>query len=288
MNEKNFEYLKKLLENLGFGTKLNGVLQQAMEKGFNTFTLGLNNAYLSEEAKILGTAHKDIVKYRLNFAQSKSSDSVFLNDYQAHLFKPLEISPRSHAFDLERDHRVTAIQAYRLLSGFSIEKDVFLARKEGIEPNDAQAERKKVWLKINLDVLDAYEQHPLRKFYPEYGYDLAAAIDKYPFTNLSSGGIREMALQDLSKGKLFKSEMRLFDQVFPVYVAANPQSRSLEIYDKELNRISDRQIFPDKIEKQNSVAGKRLETSELSDLSQNRDYPWEQDAKEDNPPKIGR
>src|SRR5690349_2152405 len=73
MNEKNFEYLKKLLENLGFGNKLNGVLQQALEKGFNTFTLGLNNSYLSEEAKILGTSNKDIVKYRLNFTKSKNS-----------------------------------------------------------------------------------------------------------------------------------------------------------------------------------------------------------------------
>lgn len=287
MNEKNFEYLKKLLENLGFGNKLNGVLQQAMERGFNTFTLGLNNSYLSEEAKILGTPHKDIVKYRLNFAKSKTSDSVFLNDYQAHLFKPLEITPRSHTFDLEHDHRITAIQAYRLLSGFSIEKKVFLPRREGAEPNESLPESKKVWLKINLEVIDAYEQHPLRKFYPEYGYDLAAAIDKYPFTNLSSGGIREIALQDLSNGKLFKTEMRLFDQVFPAYVAANPQSRSLEIYDKELKRISDRQIFPDKIEKLDHGAG-LAEAATPSDLDRNRDHPWEQDADHDNLHKIGR
>ncbi|RDC54348.1 hypothetical protein DU508_21745 [Pedobacter chinensis] len=287
MNEKNFEYLKKLLDNLGFGTRLNGVLQQALEKGFNTFTLGLNNSYLSEESRILGTPNKDIVKYRLNFAKSKNSDSVFLNDYQVFLFKPLEITPRSHAFDLERDHRITALQAYRLLSGFSIQKDVFLSRREGIEPNEAQPESKKLWLKINLDVIDAYEQHPLRKFYPEYGYDLGASIDKYPFTNLSSGPIREMALQDLAKGKLFKTEMRLFDQVFPVYVAANPQSRSLEIYDKALSRISDRQIFPDKIEKLESGA-RQADLTKSSDLPEKRDHPWDQDSDHDNLPKIGR
>jgi hypothetical protein len=287
MNEKNFEYLKKLLDNLGFGTKLNGVLQQALEKGFNTFTLGLNNTYLSEESRILGSTHKDIVKYRLNFAKGKNSDAVFLNDYQAYLFKPLEISPRSHTFDLERDHRVTAIQAYRLLSGFSIEKNVFLSRREDAELKGTQSEGKKVWLKINLDVVDAYEQHPLRKFYPEYGYDLGAAIDKYPFTNLSSGGVREMALQDLAKGKLFKTEMRLFDQIFPVYIAANPQSRSLEIYDKALSRISDRQIFPDKIEKLESNT-RQIERNEASDLFEQRDHPWEQDTDHEKVPKIGR
>ena len=131
MNEKNFEYLKKLLDNLGFGSRLNAVLQQALEKDFNNFSLGISNFYLSDEGKILGTPNKDIVKYQLNFNKSKSSDSVFLNDYRVFLFKPMEITPRSHTFDLERDHRITAWQAYRMLSGFSIEKNVFPPRKEG-------------------------------------------------------------------------------------------------------------------------------------------------------------
>jgi hypothetical protein len=181
MNEKNFEYLKKLLDNLGFGSRLNAVLQQALEKDFNTFSLGISNSYLSDEGKILGTPNKDIVKYQLNFNKSKSSDSVFLNDYRVFLFKPMEITPRSHTFDLERDHRITAWQAYRMLSGFSIEKNVFPQRKEGV---DVQQDARKIWMKLSLDVLDAYEQHPMRKFYPEYGYDLSATLDRYPLTNI--------------------------------------------------------------------------------------------------------
>lgn len=287
MNEKNFDYLKRLLENLGFGSRLNGVLQHALEKGFNTFSLGLNNHYLSEEAKITGSPHKDIVKYRLNFSKSKTSDSVFLNDYQVFVFKPMEISPRSHTFDLERDHRVTALQAYRLLSGFSLEKQVFLPREQGADNGNGVSQSKKIWMKVDLDLLDAYDQHPLRKFHPEYGYKLEALLDKYPFTNLSSGGVREMALQDLAKGKLFKTEMRLFDQIFPVYVAANPEGRSLEIYDKNLVRISDRQIFADKMEKLEQPAQNCLEQSNPS-VSNKNEKPWQQDAAEEAGQKIGR
>nr|WP_121270955.1 hypothetical protein [Pedobacter schmidteae] len=287
MNEKNFDYLKRLLENLGFGSRLNGVLQQALEKKFNTFSLGLNNHYLSEEAKITGSSHKDIVKYRLNFSKSKTSDSVFLNDYQVFVFKPMEISPRSHTFDLEREHRVTALQAYRLLSGFSLEKQIFLPREQEAVNAAGVSPTKKIWMKIDLDVLDAYDQHPIRKFHPEYGYNLEAALDKYPFTNLASGGVREMALQDLAKGKLFKAEMRLFDQIFPVYVAANPQGRSLEIYDKNLVRISDRQIFPDKMERVEQPAQNDTGQNNLS-LSNKSENPWQQDSVEDPKHKIGR
>ena len=286
MNEKNFEYLKKLLANLGFGTRLNGVLQQALEKGFNTFSLGLNNSYLSEESRITGSSHKDIVKYKLNFNKSKTSDSVFMQDCQVLLFKPMEISPRSHTFNLERDFRVTALQAYRLLSGFSLEKNILPHRNE-VEQTGGQEDRRKVWIKVDLNVLDAYEQHPLRKFYPEYGYNLGAALDKYPFINLSSGGIREMALQDLAKGKLFKTDMRLFDQVFPVYVAADPEGRSLEVYDKDLVRISDRQIFPDKIDKLDVGTKKNAEIPDV-DLSKQKNLPWKEDSDQENVAQIGR
>lgn len=74
---------------------------------------------------------------------------MFLNDYRVFLFKPMEITPRSHTFDLERDHRITAWQAYRLLLGFSIEKNVFPQRKEGA---DVQQDARKVWMKLSLDV----------------------------------------------------------------------------------------------------------------------------------------
>jgi len=37
MNENNVEYLKKTLENLGFGTKLNEVLETAIRREMPTF-----------------------------------------------------------------------------------------------------------------------------------------------------------------------------------------------------------------------------------------------------------
>ncbi|MEJ2881071.1 hypothetical protein [Pedobacter sp. GR22-6] len=285
MNENNFEYLKKLLDNLGFGKHLNLVLQQALEKDFNTFSLGMSSAYLSDEAKILGSQNRDIVKYQLNFNKSKSSDSVFLNDYRVSLYKPMEVTPRTHTFDLERDHRITAWQAYRLLSGFAIEKNVLPQRKEGVE---VPQEARKIWMKLSLDVLDAYDQHPMRRFYPEYGYDLGAALDKYPFTNLASDSIREMALQDLSKGKLFKADMRLYDQIFPVYIAARPESRSLDVYDKGLNAIPDWQIFPDKVERQSKPASGQVVERDEGNLSAQQEQPWEQDPAEEAKQKLGR
>jgi len=284
MNEKNFEYLKKLLDNLGFGSRLNAVLQQALEKDFNTFSLGISNSYLSDEGKILGTPNKDIVKYQLNFNKSKSSDSVFLNDYRVFLFKPMEITPRSHTFDLERDHRITAWQAYRMLSGFSIEKNVFPQRKEGI---DVQQDARKIWMKLSLDVLDAYEQHPMRKFYPEYGYDLSATLDRYPLTNLSEP-IKEVAVEHLAQGKLFKAEMRLYDQVFPVYIAARPELRALEVFDKDLNRIPDQQIFMDKLEPQAQAPTSEQEDIDAADRSVGPEQPWQQYPTDGSGQKVGR
>lgn len=35
-------------------------------------------------------------------------------------------------------------------------------------------------MKLNLDLIDSYGRHPLTKIQPGYGFDLAAAVDKYP------------------------------------------------------------------------------------------------------------
>lgn len=105
----------------------------------------------------------------------------FLNDYKVTLLQKDNPIARSHTFNLERDYRVTALQAFKLLSGQSVEKDVFFRTKnEQNQEGSAKQERTPVWFKLNLEVKDAYGNHPMRTFRPEYGYDLEATLKKYP------------------------------------------------------------------------------------------------------------
>lgn len=125
MNEQNLEYLKKSLDYLGFGTKLNDVLESAISREIPAFTLGVNQSYTSSQAKKGPAIGSDQLRVMLNFNRSKQSDMYFLNDYEVTLLKAGSALPIKQVFDLERDNRITALQAYKLLSGNSLERDVY-------------------------------------------------------------------------------------------------------------------------------------------------------------------
>ncbi|QPH38682.1 hypothetical protein [Pedobacter endophyticus] len=254
MNEQNLEYLKKSLDYLGFGTKLNDVLESAISREIPAFTLGVNQSYTSAQAKKGPTIGSDQMRVMLNFNRSKQSDMYFLNDYEVTLVKAGSALPVKQVFDLERDNRITAMQAYKLLSGNSLERDVYAKTENGEAP-----EKKKVWFKLSLDVQDAYGNHPLKKFYPEFNFDLSDSIDKYPFKGLTELE-KEGMMRVLRNGNLAQAEMLIGKKTVPVFVTANPQFKGLDVYDKNMAIIRQNEIFPKKAEENKVVATVESET----------------------------
>jgi hypothetical protein len=277
MNEQNLEYLKKSLDYLGFGTKLNDVLESAISREIPAFTLGVNQSYTSAQAKKGPTVGSDQMRVMLNFNRSKQSDMYFLNDYEVTLIKAGNALPIKQVFDLERDNRITALQAYKLLSGNSLERDVYTKAENG-----ESAEKKKVWFKLNLDVQDAYGNHPLKKFYPEFKFNLSESIDKYPFKGLTELG-KEGMMRVLRNGNLAQADLLVGKKPVSVFVTANPQFKGLDVYDKSMAIIRQDEIFPKKAEENKVVTteGRDAASENEIDAGKNEDrFPWEngQDA----------
>ncbi|MFF5380445.1 hypothetical protein [Pedobacter suwonensis] len=272
MNEQNLDYLKNSLDYLGFGTKLNDVLESAISRELPAFSLGVNQNYKPIGSKQNSALGADQVSFKLNFNRSKQSDMYFLNDYEVVLNKSGNAVPIHQVFDLERDNRITALQAYKLLSGNALEREVVVKAENGESP-----EKKKVWFKLNLDVQDAYGNHPLKKFYPEFKFDLSSAIDKYPFKGLNELGKQGME-RLLRNGNMAQAEMTVGKKAVPVFITANPQFKGLDVYDKNMSLIRQDEIFPKKEEE--SAKGKSSDRSaskenEMSHESGEERFPWE-------------
>lgn len=278
MNENNLEYLKKSLDYLGFGSKLNDVLESAISRELPAFTLGVNQSYLPSQAKRNPAVAADQMKFMLNFSRSKQSDMYFLNDYEVTLTKAGSAVPIKQVFDLERDNRITALQAYKLLSGNALERDVYIKSENGETP-----EKKKVWFKLNLDVQDAYGNHPLKKFYPEFKFDLSSAIDKYPFKALDESA-KNSVIKLLKNGNLAQAEMMVGKKAVQVFIAANPQFKGLDVFDKNMTTIRQDEIFPNKGAEKNTAEQTGPGTSQKNevDASQQEDrFPWESNQSAD-------
>jgi len=272
MNEQNLDYLKKSLDYLGFGTKLNDVLESAISRELPAFTLGVTQSYTSANAKKNPALGSDQVRFMLNFNRSKQSDMYFLNDYEVILNKAGSALPIRQVFDLERDNRITALQAYKLLFGNSLERDVYTKSE-----NSEGSEKKKVWFKLNLDVQDAYGNHPLKKFYPEFKFELSDAIDKYPFKGLTELG-KDGMMKMLRSGHMAPAEMMVGKKAVAVMVTANPQFKGLDVYDKNMAIIRQDEIFPKKEEQKESTASAEQRTSQKSEIDAGNTeerFPWE-------------
>lgn len=287
MNEQNLEYLKKSLDYLGLGTKLNDVLESAISRELPSFTLGVTQIYTSSQSKKNPALGSDQVRFMLNFNRSKQSDMYFLNDYEVTLNKAGNSLPVRQVFDLERDNRITALQAYKLLSGNSLEREVYTKSE-----NSEVSEKKKVWFKLNLDVQDAYGNHPLKKFYPEFKFELSDAIDKYPFKGLTELG-KDGMMKMLRSGHMAPAEMMVGKKAVAVLVTANPQYKGLDVYDKNMGIIRQDEIFPKKEEGKENVAlveQKNSHKTEIEPNNQEERFPWENQREDNISPseEIGR
>ena len=271
MNENNLEYLKKTLDNLGFNNKLNEVLETAIRREIPNFNLGIMTTHRPLHSVDPKGARTEKVSFDLNFNRSKDSDMYFLNDYKVTLQQKDNAVVRSHTFNLERDFRMTALQAFKLLAGQSVEKEVFLKNKnEQNQESSTKQERTPVWFKLNLEVKDAYGNHPMRTFRPEYGYDVEAALKKYPIKGLKDAEKLQEISKALRSGNIVQADLQIGRRTVPVTLAANPQMKTIDIYDKDRSQIRDEAIFADK------SASKSVRVPRSSDLAKDRDAAQQQ------------
>ncbi|MDN3586173.1 hypothetical protein QWY86_05815 [Pedobacter aquatilis] len=241
MDENNYEYLKKSLDYLGFGTHLNQVLAEAINRQDVSFSIGFNQRYIPAEFKSDPKRGIDQMHFELRFNRSKMGEAYFLNAMEAKLTRYNSVEPVQKRFELDSRNRISALQAYKLLCGQSFQKDIFVLDLNDVEEN--KNKRISVWHKLDLKVTDKDGQHPMKLFFPEYGFDLAKTFDRYPIAEMQDMEKREAAIKALLFGNLISLNMELEGKVTSVYLSADPEFKALKVYDEHMIPVRKEQIF---------------------------------------------
>lgn len=146
-----------------------------------------------------------------------------------------------------------------------------------------------MWFKLNLDVTDAFGNHPLRTFRPEYGYDIAEAIGKYPIKGLDKADKLQEAITALKNGNYLHAEIMIGKKTVPVSIVANPQMKTIDIYDKNRVELRDETIFAGKVVKEKLNATQEMDSPNSQKLQkQQKTQPWEQDANQQQTQRRSR
>lgn len=216
MNTQNLEFLQSNLKYFGFGDKLNEALEKSISEQQKEFQLKLEIPHFNNK-----------MDYTLHFKKSDSTDMYFFNRYDATLQNGNPEHNKNQSFYINKGNGVTAKEAYNLLEGRSVHKN--LINKEG-KPYSA-------WLKIDFDNKDDKGGYKMKQFSEQYGYDLEKSLSNYPIKELSSDEQKTVLLNSLKKGNPQQVTMENNGTQSKYFIEAVPQYKNINVYDQKMNVV---------------------------------------------------
>jgi hypothetical protein len=215
MNESNYDYLKLNMKLLGFGEKQHEELEKNLKEGKESFQLKFT-AYMNNKP----------FEANLQFRRPENSDMYFLNNYRASLERT-NGDKMEHTFYLNKGKGVTAKEAYNLLEGRAVHKE--LSNKAG-EPY-------KAWIQLDFENKDRNNNYEVKQFHENYGYDVKAAVGKLAVKELDGGEKEENLLKSLQKGNIQSVTVEKEQGPQKMFIEANPQYKTVNLYDGHMKRV---------------------------------------------------
>lgn len=244
MNEKNFEYLRDQVKYSGFGDGLEAQLRENIKKQPLEFSVQHQTAF-----------GKDEVESTLNFKKSSITDMYFFNNYQTSV-KPEQATEKvNQTFYIGKDNNITLKEGYNLLNGRAVNKD--LTNKEGKIYN--------AWLQMDFKQTDSAGNFKLKQFHQNYGFDLNKELAHLPIKELQNNQDRARIMDSLQKGNRQAVTFLEDGTEQRRYIEANPQFKSVTIYDSNMHRLHAKQsqeVAQRRVNKQEQKAAQDLRSDD--------------------------
>lgn len=288
MNEQNFDYLKDNIKYLGFGEKQHEELEAHLKEGKEDFQM----TYSAE-------INKKAFDATLQFRKSEKSDMYFLNSYKASL-EWSNGEKKEQTFYLNYGRGVTAKEAYNLLSGRSVEKELirklnpeeteqFKAElklppeQRGLAENWGKTPTYKAWIQLDFENKDKNNNYEVNQYHENYGYDLKAAVGKYPALEMDGGEKEKALLQSLQKGNIQSVTVQVNGEAQKMFIEANPQYKTINLYDDKMQRLNQeqRQNVSQKHSGEELKEGKDVKKDQKQEIKQDKKKSVKQSPLED-------
>lgn len=216
MNDKNLEFLKEQMKNMGFGDKLNKELENLIRASSPDFKLKTEASFNNQ--KIEATLH---------FRRGEQNEMYFFNKYDVTLKNEKEKKEVAQTFYINHGRGMTYKEAYNLLEGRAVNKD--LSNKLGQKYN--------AWIQIDFNAKDKHGNHEMTQYYEKHGFDMDKELAKHPIKELENSDDRKMLISSLNRGNLQPVEYEKDGQRERMFVEANPKEKSINVYDKDKNLV---------------------------------------------------
>jgi hypothetical protein len=213
----NEQALKEAVIKAGFDN-ISSKLEQNMKQGQQEFSVPVSY-YLNEEER---------VDFKLFFARDNNGQYQFEN-YKAALQTGNNLQEnKAHSFVFEPDNIVTATHALNLLAGRSIQKEYV----------SAENNKQTVWIQLDFNDKDASGNYKMKEFHSGYKYDVQEVLQQLPLKELTTSETNEKLLKDLTNGERVAVVLEKDGKEQKLFIEANPQLKTINVYDENLKKIS--------------------------------------------------
>jgi hypothetical protein len=235
MNEKNYDYLSNQLKYTGFGEDLQVQLNEKMQKQEPEFMLQFKKDF-----------GKDQTVATLHFRKSNENDMYFFNRYALMLKNDQHPDPISHTFFItNKDTNITLKEAYNLMSGRAIHKEV--TPREG--------EKFNAWLQLDFKETDLKGNYKMKMYHENYKFDLKSVLEKHPIKEMNNETDSKRLIESLERGNRQQVTLNIHGKEQKLFIEAVPKFKSLNFYEASGQRIRSDKLYEsngqDQVVKQN-------------------------------------
>lgn len=206
--ELNIDLLHAKMQRIGF-PDLSARINQHIREGQEKFSIPLSY-YISEKEKI---------NHQLSFSKD-TSGRYQLEGYKSTLQNELHPeNNRQQYFKLQGDEIADLTQAYNLLAGRSVQI-------------------KASWQQLDFNDKDPQGNHRIKEFPMGYGYDLEKVIRELPLKRTLDKRDEQNWIDSLKQGSRIAVTMARDGNEHRFYIEANPQYKSVNIFDDRSRKIT--------------------------------------------------
>lgn len=236
MNKKNLDYLKEGLKYTGFGTSLNGELEKNVQSLQPEFRLSLQMPH-----------HNSTMDYTLHFRRSDQSDMYFFNKYDATLKPDDSAKEVSQTFYINKNSGITAKEAYNLLNGRSVHKDLV----------NAENQPYRAWLQLDPQAQDQQGNHKVKQFHENYGFNLEKTLKQFAIKEMEDPQQKERLLRSLGRGNLQQVTALQDGLETKRFIEASPQYKTINVFDEQMKPVKRETILKQEPSQEAAVSQKQ-------------------------------
>ena len=220
MNQKNFDYLKDQVKFTGFGDALENEIKEKMQKQTPEFQI-LHSAKFGN----------DTADATLHFKKSEQSEMYFFNRYNLSVKHEQSSDVVDQTFYINKGNNITLKEAYNLMSGRSINKD--LTNKEGQVYN--------AWMQMDFKETEANGNYKMKHYHQNYGFDLEKVLSKNSIKELNNEQDKNRLIESLQRGNKQSVTFIENGNEQKRFIEANPQFKIINNYDGNMQRVVNKQ-----------------------------------------------